>query len=123
MLGKDEINKRFSVPTEVDANLSAVVRQNFKWFAAMLDKSLPDGRAKSVAMTYLEDCYLWSGHAMNEIVPVSYPDGSKTDRQKVQEDVDRAVSAGDAALRRELSKGSSYDLVQVENTEDLPAKG
>lgn len=42
----------------------------FREFAARLDEILPEGRAKSVAFTNLEDASMWSHKAVAETAPV-----------------------------------------------------
>lgn len=44
-------------------------RLKFREFAEWLDEVLPDGRAKSVALTELENASMWSHKAIAEIAP------------------------------------------------------
>ncbi len=46
------------------------VRILFREFAEKLDAYLPEGRAKSVAFTNLEDASMWSHKAIAELAPV-----------------------------------------------------
>jgi len=134
MLGKDEINKRFGANwltpdgSPTNADLSAVVRQNFKWFAEALDKALPDGRAKSVSMTYLEDCFLWAKHSLNDISPVSETTSQlKLDFQTAEMQANEALSVGHAALVKELDQEPEAPVIltwdKPAENEDLPEKG
>lgn len=45
------------------------VRILYREFAEKLDAILPDGRAKSVAFTNLEDASMWSHKAIAELAP------------------------------------------------------
>lgn len=45
------------------------IRIAYREFAAVLDAVLPDGRAKSVAFTNLEDASMWSHKAIAELAP------------------------------------------------------
>lgn len=76
MLGIDEIKNRFgfhrgtiegpNATTPRHANL----REQFVLFARMLDEVLPDGRAKSLAMTELENASMWAHKAIAEQAPL-----------------------------------------------------
>ena len=46
------------------------VRIEFQKFARFLDSVLPDGRAKAVAFTELENASMWSHKAIAETAPV-----------------------------------------------------
>lgn len=46
------------------------LRLAFREFAEMLEDVLPDGRAKSVAFTELENASMWSHKAIAELAPV-----------------------------------------------------
>lgn len=76
MIGKEEIDNRFGfhkATVEGDnATLPdhALVRKLFKRFAERLDEILPDGRAKSVAFTHLEDASMWTHKAISERAPL-----------------------------------------------------
>lgn len=45
------------------------LRIAYREFAAILDAVLPDGRAKSIAFTNLEDASMWSHKAIAELAP------------------------------------------------------
>lgn len=45
------------------------LRLEFRKFAEMLEEVLPDGRAKSVAMTELETTSMWAHKAVAELAP------------------------------------------------------
>lgn len=76
MIGQDEIQNRFgfhkgtiegpNATTPRHANL----RKQFMALATLLDHSLPDGRAKSVAFTELETASMWAHKAIAELAPV-----------------------------------------------------
>lgn len=75
-LGKDEILKRFgSHPPKspVEAHRHDQVRQAFIDFSEFLDLILPDGRAKSTAMTKLQEAAFWSNFGIAELSPVVQP--------------------------------------------------
>ena len=46
------------------------IRLKFREFASFLDEVLPDGRAKSVAFTELENASMWAHKAIAETAPV-----------------------------------------------------
>jgi hypothetical protein len=48
----------------------ADLRAKFKEFAAALEEVLPDGRAKSVMFTELENASMWAHKAVAELAPV-----------------------------------------------------
>jgi len=72
----EEINNRFGFhkATIEGSNATAPqhkeLRKEFVEFATILDASLPDGRAKSLAMTALEEASMWSHKAIAETAPV-----------------------------------------------------
>lgn len=76
MIGKDEIENRFGFhkATVEGENATLPVHSQtrivFREFAAWLDENLPDGRAKSVAMTELENASMWSHKAISEKAPL-----------------------------------------------------
>ena len=47
------------------------LRRSIIGFANLLDDMLPDGRAKSVAFTKLEDVSMWANKAIAETAPLS----------------------------------------------------
>ena len=54
----------FTIPQHTD------LRQEFILMATYLDRALPEGRAKSIAMTELESCAMWANKAIAEMAPV-----------------------------------------------------
>lgn len=76
MLGSEEIEHRFGFHKATIEGTNATlpkhrdVRLKFREFAEFLDNLLPDGRAKSVAMTELENASMWSHKAIAETAPV-----------------------------------------------------
>jgi hypothetical protein len=48
----------------------ANLRAEFKAFAAKLEEVLPDGRAKSVMFTELENASMWAHKAVAELAPL-----------------------------------------------------
>lgn len=76
-IGAAEIENRFGFHkgTIEGPNASAPrhrdLRLEFRKFAEMLDEVLPDGRAKSVAFTELENASMWSHKAIAETAPLS----------------------------------------------------
>lgn len=83
-LGKQEIENRFGFHkgtiegTNATVPRHASLRVKFREFAEMLDEALPDGRAKSVAFTELENASMWCHKAIAETAPVvkENPDAS-----------------------------------------------
>lgn len=65
-LGEEEINSRFGFHKatlegpNATAPRHAYLRNEFKYFADMLDRVLPPGREKSLAFTALEEASMWS---------------------------------------------------------------
>lgn len=76
MLGWEEIEKRFGiheVTTEgEDATLPKheQVRVAFMKLTLFLDELVPDGRAKSVMVTHLEDASMWANKAISYDAPL-----------------------------------------------------
>lgn len=76
MLGSEEIEHRFGFHKATIEGTNATlpkhrdVRLKFREFAEFLDNILPDSRAKSVAMTELENASMWSHKAIAETAPV-----------------------------------------------------
>lgn len=74
---EDEIEKRFGYHKPVEdgyyntAEMHADLRIEFRKFARHLAIILPDGRAKAVALTELENCSMWSHKAIAELDPVT----------------------------------------------------
>lgn len=76
MLGREEIEKRFGTHEATtegeDATLPKhdVVRQAFIDFVEFLDEMTPDGRAKNVMATHLEDAAMWANKAISYDAPL-----------------------------------------------------
>lgn len=76
MLSKQEIENRFGFHKgtiegeNATAPKHSELRKKFREFAEMLDEVLPDGRAKSVAFTELENASMWSHKAIAETAPL-----------------------------------------------------
>ncbi len=76
MLGKNEIEHRFGFHKATVEGENATLpvhsdtRLKFREFAEWLDQNLPDGRAKSVAFTELENASMWSHKAIAELAPL-----------------------------------------------------
>lgn len=75
MLGPEEINHRFGFHKATIEGENATLPRHrdtrllFREFAEALDRMLPDGRAKSVAFTELENASMWSHKAIAELAP------------------------------------------------------
>lgn len=75
-LGKDEIENRFGFHKATIEGDNATlpkhrdVRILFREFAEKLDGILPDGRAKTIAFTSLEDASMWSHKSVAELSPL-----------------------------------------------------
>lgn len=73
MIGEEEINDRFGYhppDTEEKQSKHVGLRVEFKEMANYLDRVLPDGRAKSVSLTELENCSMWAHKAVAQLSPV-----------------------------------------------------
>lgn len=76
MLSEEEIESRFSYHKARTEGIrpSALVHQRtrevYKELAMWLNEELPDGRAKAMAFTYLEQAAMWSNKAIAESDPV-----------------------------------------------------
>lgn len=74
-LGKDEIEHRFGFHKATIEGENATlpkhvrVRKSFRAFAEELDEILPDGRAKSVFFTELENASMWAHKSIAELAP------------------------------------------------------
>ena len=74
-LGSEEIEHRFGFHKATIEGENATLpkhrltRLRFRAFAEELDKILPDGRAKSVAFTELENASMWAHKAIAELAP------------------------------------------------------
>lgn len=76
MLGEEEIKNRFGFHKGTIEGDNATVpkhaelRSIFVQMAKLLDERLPDGRAKSVAFTELQNASMWSHFAIAEGAPL-----------------------------------------------------
>lgn len=76
MIGSEEIEHRFGFHKATIEGDNATLpkhrdlRLAFRAFGEMLDEVLPEGRAKSVAFTELENTSMWSHKAIAETAPV-----------------------------------------------------
>lgn len=76
MFGMDEIKNRFGFHKgtiegpNATAPQHADLRTGFINFAESLDDRLPNGRAKSLAMTALEEASMWAHKAIAETAPL-----------------------------------------------------
>lgn len=76
MIGKEEIEHRFGFHKATVEGENATLpkhrdtRLKFREFAEWLDEVLPEGRAKAVAFTELENASMWSHKAIAETAPV-----------------------------------------------------
>lgn len=76
MLGSEEIENRFGSHKatlegpEATTPKHRELRVEFKKFATMLDEALPDGRAKAVMFTELEDASMWAHKAIAQTAPL-----------------------------------------------------
>jgi len=76
MLGSEEIENRFGFHKATIEGDNATlprhrdIRIAFRDFAEYLDEALPDGRAKSIMFTELENASMWSHKAIAETAPV-----------------------------------------------------
>jgi len=71
-LGPDDIRRRFGYHkgTEVTIPLHERVREAYIILAEYLDGILPDGRAKSTAMTNLQQSSMWANFGVAELAPL-----------------------------------------------------
>lgn len=73
MLGAEELEKRFyaKTPTAESLEVHQAVRGAYLVWAAFLDEYLPDGRAKELAMTDLENSSMWAHKAIAQDDPIN----------------------------------------------------
>ena len=73
MIGHPEIQNRFGyhVGTEESRKQHEEVREAFILLANFLDMRLPDGRAKSTAMTKLQEASMWTNFGIAEQTPLA----------------------------------------------------
>ena len=75
-IGQNDIEHRFGFHKATIEGANATlpshreIRLKFREFAEFLDDVLPDGRAKSVAFTELENASMWSHKAVAELAPL-----------------------------------------------------
>lgn len=71
-IGPEEIRHRFGYHpgNGVTIPRHERVREAFIAFAEFLDSVVPDGRAKSTAMTKLQESSMWSNYGVAELSPV-----------------------------------------------------
>ena len=76
MIGYEEIEKRFGTheATTEGENPTLPKHENaraaFMQFVLYLDERIPDGRAKNVMMTHLEDASMWANKAISYEAPL-----------------------------------------------------
>lgn len=119
MLGTEEIENRvgFHKATvegpEATLPKHAHLRRLFKQIMTELDEVLPDGRAKSVAMTNLEDCSMWAHKSVAESAPL-VPEAETTtleeDRNTVLAIIEQAVQETEASQGTVVPVSLSYDI-------------
>lgn len=96
MLSVEDIENRvgFHKATIEGANATlpkhSQLRRLFKQVMTELNEILPDGRAKTVAMTQLEDCSMWSHKAVAELAPL-VPEGSQDTAELEREEKLREI--------------------------------
>lgn len=83
-LSPQEIAERFSsvTPTEELAGRLQELRENFIVFAETLNNELPECRAKSLALTHLEDTAMWAIKALCR-EPIGHEYLEKTERTEL----------------------------------------
>lgn len=71
-VGSDEIRNRFGYHkgTEVTIPQHEQIREAYIAFATFLDTALPDGRAKSTCMTWVQQSSMWANFAIAETAPL-----------------------------------------------------
>lgn len=71
-VGSEELANRFGFHkgTEVTGPLHQEVRHEYLRLAGLMDAILPDGRAKSIVMTKLDEAAMWSNKAIAEQAPL-----------------------------------------------------
>lgn len=76
MIGNEEIEHRFGFHKATIEGANATLplhrdtRIKFREFAEFLDATLPDGRAKSVMFTELENASMWAHKSIAERAPL-----------------------------------------------------
>lgn len=71
-LTPEEIDNRtlYHKGTDETMPLHKKVRQHYNVLMEIMNEILPDGRAKSVCMTELEDSEMWANKAVAELAPI-----------------------------------------------------
>jgi hypothetical protein len=74
-VGKEEIRNRlgFHGTTDESTKKHEQLREMFIAFAEYLDETLPDGRAKSTALTKIQESSMWAHFGVAEQNPVVSP--------------------------------------------------
>jgi hypothetical protein len=62
--------KNWALSNEETIPLHNNMREAGEMFMTFLDQTLPDGRAKSTAMTKFQECTMWANFAIAEQAPV-----------------------------------------------------
>lgn len=76
MIGKDEIEKRFGTHEATMEGENATypkheqVRMAFIDFMEFLDETVPDGRAKNIMATHMEDAAMWANKGISYETPL-----------------------------------------------------
>lgn len=76
MIGQEEIDKRFGTHEATMEGEDATypkheqIRMAFIDFVNFLDQITPDGRAKSIMATHLEDACMWANKAVSYDAPL-----------------------------------------------------
>ena len=97
MLGEDEIKNRFGFHKGTIEGDNATIprhaelRQIFVQMAKLLDERLPEGRAKAVAFTELQNTSMWSHFAIAEGAPLI--NESNVLNENVLDELDRNARA------------------------------
>lgn len=73
MLGEEEIKHRFGFHkgTPITGPIHQELRTHFIEIAMVLDELVPEGRAKAVMFTELENAAMWGNKAIAEMAPLS----------------------------------------------------
>lgn len=71
-LPQEEIDNRtlFHKGTDETMPSHKIVRQKYNDLMTAMNLLLPDGRAKSVCLTQLEDSEMWANKAVAELAPI-----------------------------------------------------
>lgn len=71
-INSEDINNRFGFHkgNTLTGPQHRAIRKKFKEFAEHLNEVLPEGRAKSVTFTELENCSMWANKSIAEQAPI-----------------------------------------------------